>query len=89
MGKRHPNHRHVKIHRSYTVEEIAGLFGIHKNTVRRWVKAGLPTSDDKRPMLIRPRPYCIPSGASGKKQTDLSAWGNLLRPMPRPEISCG
>jgi hypothetical protein len=52
MGKRHPNHRLVKIHRNYTVEEIAKLFGIHKNTVRHWVKDGLATSDDKRPMLI-------------------------------------
>ncbi|MFZ2633984.1 MAG: helix-turn-helix domain-containing protein [Desulfosalsimonadaceae bacterium] len=52
MKKRHPNHRLVKIHRSYTAEEIANLFGIHKNTVRGWVKAGLATSDDKRPMLI-------------------------------------
>ena len=52
MRKRHPNHRLVKIHRNYTVEEIADLFGIHKNTVRNWVKAGLTTSDDKRPMLI-------------------------------------
>jgi hypothetical protein len=52
MGKRHPNHRLVKIHRSYTVEEIAKLFGIHKNTVRRWVKDGLAPTDDKRPMLI-------------------------------------
>jgi hypothetical protein len=51
-AKRRPNHRLVKIHRSYTVEEIACLFGIHKNTVRAWVKAGLPTSDGKRPMLI-------------------------------------
>ena len=52
MQKRHPNHRLVKIHRSYTVEEIAELFAIHKNTVRNWVKSGLPTSDAKRPMLI-------------------------------------
>lgn len=52
MRKRHPNHRLVKIHRNYTVEDIANLFGIHKNTVRGWVKAGLATSDDKRPMLI-------------------------------------
>ena len=52
MGKRHPNHRLVKIHRSYTVEEIAHLFGSHKNRVRAWVKAGLPTCDEKRPMLI-------------------------------------
>lgn len=52
MRKRHPNHRIVKIHRNYTVEEIALLFGTHKNTVRGWIKTGLPTSDDKRPMLI-------------------------------------
>lgn len=52
MGRRNPNHRLVKIHRNYTVEEIAELFAIHKNTVRRWVKDGLATTDDKRPMLI-------------------------------------
>ncbi|MFC1876007.1 helix-turn-helix domain-containing protein [Thermodesulfobacteriota bacterium] len=52
MGKRHPNHRLVKIHRSYTVEEVSRLLGKHKNTVRRWVKDGLATIDDKRPMLI-------------------------------------
>ena len=34
------------------MEEIASLFGTHKNTVRAWVKAGLPTSDRKRPILI-------------------------------------
>lgn len=52
MGKRYPNHRLVKIHRSYTVEEAARLLDKHKNTVRKWVKEGLATIDDKRPMLI-------------------------------------
>lgn len=52
MRKRHFNYRLVKIHRSYTVKEIANLFGIHKNTVRAWVKAGLALSDGKQPMLI-------------------------------------
>ena len=52
MGKRNPNPRRVKIHRSYTVEEAARLLGVHKNTVRRWIKQGLPTIDDKRPKLI-------------------------------------
>ena len=52
MSKRHPNYLHVKVHRNYSVEEIAELFGIHKNTVRSWHKNGLATIDDKRPMLF-------------------------------------
>lgn len=52
MSKRHPNYRHVKIHRTYTTEEIAELFGTHKNTVRNWHKNGLAAIDDKRPMLF-------------------------------------
>jgi hypothetical protein len=52
MAKRRPNHRLVKIHRNYTVEEIASLLGVHKNTVRGWIKVGLPTSDHRRPTLV-------------------------------------
>ena len=52
MRKRHPNPRLAKIHRNYTVDEVAHLFGVHRNTVREWVKRGLPTNDGKRPMLI-------------------------------------
>ena len=52
MRKRHPNPRLAKIHRNYTVEEVAVVFGAHRNTVREWVKRGLPTNDDRRPMLI-------------------------------------
>jgi hypothetical protein len=45
------NYRRVKIHRTYTVAEVAAL-GVHKHTVRRWIAAGLPTTDAKRPLLV-------------------------------------
>lgn len=51
MSKRH-NPNQAKIHRSYSVREVVELFSVHKNTVRSWVKDGLPTNDSKRPMLI-------------------------------------
>jgi hypothetical protein len=50
--RRRLNHRLVKIHRNYTVEEIARMFSIHKNTVRNWVTKGLLTIDDGKPILI-------------------------------------
>lgn len=52
MSKRRPNPRLAKIHRNYTVEETARLFDVHRNTVREWIKRGLPICDSKKPMLI-------------------------------------
>ena len=52
MSSRKPNHRLAKIHRSYSVEEVARLFGTHRNTVRAWIRAGLPTIDDRHPIMI-------------------------------------
>ncbi len=70
MRKHQANYRRVKIHRSYTVEEVARLFGNHKNTVRAWVKAGLPTADRKRPTLILGRDLAtfLQSRRAGRKQ---------------------
>ena len=52
MAARCLNPRLAKIHQSYSVEEIARLFGAHKNTVRRWVKQGLQPIDGKRPTVV-------------------------------------
>jgi hypothetical protein len=50
-----PNPMLAKLHRSYTVEEVARLYGVHRNTVRSWCKAGLPMIDDRRPTMIQGR----------------------------------
>jgi hypothetical protein len=50
--KRLPNPRHAKIHRTYSVEDVARLYGVHRNTVRQWIKQGLSLCDDRRPALI-------------------------------------
>jgi hypothetical protein len=51
-GHRRPNPRLVKIHRSYTVEEVARTLRTHKNTVRAWIRQGLQTIDSERPALV-------------------------------------
>lgn len=53
MPTRHPNPRLPKTHRNYSVEEVASMLGVHRNTVREWIRRGLPTIDDRRPLLIR------------------------------------
>jgi excisionase family DNA binding protein len=44
----------AKLHRAYTVEQAARLFGVHRGTVRAWTRAGLPTVAG-RPVLIEGR----------------------------------
>ena len=53
MLRRTIRHRRIKIHRSYTVEELADALGVHKNTVRSWIKSGLRPTDDRRPSILR------------------------------------
>jgi hypothetical protein len=51
--RRKPNPNKVKIHRNYSLHEIARLFKTSLATVRRWLKAGLKTIDLTRPFLVR------------------------------------
>jgi excisionase family DNA binding protein len=52
---RRPNWRRVKTLRSYTIEEAASLLDVHRNTVRHWIRNGLPAMTDQRPHLIQGR----------------------------------
>ena len=64
----------MKVHRIYSVEEIARLFGLHKNAVRKnWIKQGLSVIDDRRPMLILGR--------------DLSRF--VIKRRQKPKQTCG
>jgi len=53
MARTRFNSKLVKIHFSFTVEEIARTVGAHKNTVRGWLKAGLEANDNRRPIMIQ------------------------------------
>ena len=53
MGTRHPNPGLVKINYSYRVDEIARRCDVCRATVRAWLKQGLPTIDDLRPVMVR------------------------------------
>jgi len=44
--------RSVKRHYSMTVEEAAQTLGVHRATIRRWIKSGLPALTDRKPILI-------------------------------------
>jgi hypothetical protein len=69
MGYRHPNPRRIKIHRSYSVEDLARHLDVHKNTVRNWLNNGLKPIDDQRPILVRGpelRRFLVARRAQGK-----------------------
>lgn len=52
VGKRTYDTRLVRRDYCYFVSEIADLFHLHPNAVRRWIRARLRTLDDRRPVLV-------------------------------------
>ena len=53
MAAQRVNPQHVKLHRSYTVADLAARLGVHKNTVRLWQRQGLRPIDTIRPLLFQ------------------------------------
>lgn len=53
MSARRANPHRVKLHRSYSVPELAACLGVHKNTVRHWQRDGLKSIDASRPVLFQ------------------------------------
>ena len=52
MQNRALDPRRVKTLRSYSVNDIVDLFGMHPHTVRLWLKSGLAALDGHRPTLV-------------------------------------
>jgi len=50
--RRRADPRRIKLHRTYTVDEIARTLDLHKNTVRYWIRGGLATIDHACPALV-------------------------------------
>ncbi len=53
MARTRLNPRLAKLHHCYTVEEVARLYGVHRNTVWNWLRTGeLLAIDGGRPALV-------------------------------------
>ena len=52
MARGRLNPRRAQIHRSYSIAEAAVRFSVHRNTVRNWIKRGLPVVHASSGLLI-------------------------------------
>ena len=69
MATKRTNPNRIKLHRSYSPGELAGLLNVHKNTVRQWQRDGLQPIDNRRPILFTgdtARAFLIARNASRK-----------------------
>jgi hypothetical protein len=89
MANRHIDPRRIKIHFPYSVEEAAAALGMHRNTIRLWIKQGLPVADDRRPLVMSGIAIRdLRAGAQDRQEAASQVGGILLLLMPFPEIPC-
>lgn len=88
-SSRRPDHRRVKLHRTYSVDEVARLLDMHPNTVRTWVREGLPLLDSKRPQLIHGTDLTDFLTTPSPEQMAMRDGADLLREMPLPSGAGG
>jgi len=70
MPARKVNPYRIKVHRSYTVGELAACCRVHKNTVRQWQASGLSTVGPFKPYLFQgaqARAFLLQRNASRKR----------------------
>jgi hypothetical protein len=53
MATQRINPNTVKLHRAYSIGELAERLAVHKNTVRHWQHDGLQPIDNNRPILFQ------------------------------------
>lgn len=71
--------KRIKLHHSYTVEDVGVRLGVHKNTVRGWQREGLETIDKARPVMFTGKTLC--AYLDGKRKTS-------KRPCPPGTFYC-
>jgi transcription elongation factor Elf1 len=52
VKRRTYNTRLIRRDFCYRLDEVAELYGLHRQTVRQWLRGGLRRIDDRRPILI-------------------------------------
>jgi hypothetical protein len=53
MANHRISSRRVRGQLTYTVAEAAQITGSHRNTIRNWLRSGLPVLDSRQPTLIK------------------------------------
>lgn len=87
MAARRINPNAVKLHRAYSVGELATRLGVHKNTVRQWQRDGLQSIDGNRPTLFQGatvRAFLSKRNASRKRPCPPGTLYCFRCRMPRP-----